>query len=91
MHGDDKPALPAIAGVAEAAAMLGLSKSALCARRKPGCALPMPAPVRELLCGPIWLRTQIEQYAAAMREASGPSYESRFEDILHALAQDDAG
>jgi hypothetical protein len=51
-----------LVGVSEAAEVLGISRSALAARRK---AHPtFPAPVAQLGCGPIWLRWQIQAYAA---------------------------
>ena len=67
-----------LAGVAEAAALLGISKAVLCARRArrrcPGDVLPQfPAPVAELACGPVWERAQLEAYAgeAERRAALG--------------------
>lgn len=65
-----------LVGVAEAAAMLGLSKGALAARRaasghRPGYVdsrdrpVPFPEPLVVLACGPVWLREQILAYQAA--------------------------
>ena len=49
-----------LVGVAEAATMLGIGRSALCARRSQH--KNFPKPVAELACGAIWLRSQIEHY-----------------------------
>jgi hypothetical protein len=62
-----------LVGVAEAAALLGISKAALCERRRlsklgRGRAR-FPEPVAALACGPIWLRRQIVDYAEAYRRA----------------------
>lgn len=67
-----------LAGVAEAAALLGISKAALVARRtasghRPGFvgpadrAVPFPVPLVVLACGPIWQRSQIIEYMQAKR------------------------
>ena len=67
-----------LVGVAEAAAMLGISKAALAARRsasghRPGFVgpadrpVPFPEPLVVLACGPIWRRSQITGYMAAKR------------------------
>jgi hypothetical protein len=64
-----------LVGLAEAAALLGISRSALCQRRlteaRRGEA-GVPVPVAELSCGPIWRRTQILAYQE-LREL-GPEY-----------------
>jgi len=61
-----------LVGLAEAAAMLELSKAALCERRggrsRIARLLPFPQPVAELRCGPVWLRSQIEEYRQALAE-----------------------
>ena len=56
-----------LVGLAEAAERIGISKAALCDRRRRtyavGDLLPsFPRPVAELKCGPIWLRSQIDEY-----------------------------
>src|SRR4051812_37550668 len=57
----------ALAGLAEAALLLGISKQALSERRRPsalaGGRVVFPEPVAELACGPIWLRAQLLEYA----------------------------
>ncbi len=47
-------------GVAEVAVLLYLSKSALADRRRQP---DFPRPVAELLCGPVWTRAAIVEYA----------------------------
>jgi hypothetical protein len=56
-------------GLAETAELLGISKAAICDRRRrkvrarrPPRALP--APLAELKCGPVWEQAQIAAYAA---------------------------
>jgi hypothetical protein len=68
-------------GLAEAAQFLGLSKAAIGERRRRafrrGNRLPsFPHPVAELRCGPVWLRSQLEEY---QREARRLRSLSRFE------------
>lgn len=71
-----------LVGVAETAAMLGISKAALAARRaasghRPGyvgprdCPVPFPEPLVVLACGPVWLREKIVAYQA--ERAARPS------------------
>jgi hypothetical protein len=73
-----------LVGLAEAAELLGLSKAALCERRhrthQPGDRLPpFPEPVAVLRCGSIWMREQIEAYAAeAARLAELSDWERRY-------------
>ena len=69
-HLRQRPVWPdgdALLGLAETAELLAISKAALCERRrrakdgskrKPG----LPEPVALLRCGPIWRRSQIEEY-----------------------------
>ena len=47
-------------GVAEVAALIGLSRPALASRRERD---DFPSPVAQLACGPIWARQDIERYA----------------------------
>jgi hypothetical protein len=62
-----------LVGVAEAAALLGISKAALCERRRLSARgrsrAPFPEPVAALACGPIWLRRQIVDYAGGYQGA----------------------
>lgn len=62
-----------LVGVAEAAALLGISKAALCERRRLSKLgrgrTRFPEPVARLCCGPIWLRRQIVDYADAYQRA----------------------
>jgi hypothetical protein len=51
-----------LVGTAEAAAILGVGRAAFCDRRHAHD--NFPEPVQVLACGPIWLRAQIELYAA---------------------------
>lgn len=50
-----------LVGIAEAAELLGISRGALCHRRRANDP-PFPDPIAELRCGPIWRRKQIEVY-----------------------------
>jgi predicted DNA-binding transcriptional regulator AlpA len=62
---DEEPAVPLtldLVGAAEAADMLGIGRAALWERRRQH--EKFPKPVAELRCGPIWLRWQIQHYAA---------------------------
>lgn len=66
----------ALVGLAETAEILGLSKAAVCDRRKqtypPGAKLPpFPVPLVELRCGPVWERGQIAAYAAEAERLAG--------------------
>jgi hypothetical protein len=62
-----------LVGVAEAAALLGISKATLCERRRLSALgrgrAPFPEPVGALACGPIWLRHQIVDYAGGYQGA----------------------
>jgi hypothetical protein len=62
-----------LVGVAEAAALLGISKAALFERRGLSALgrgrARFPEPVAALACGPIWLRRQIVDYADAYQRA----------------------
>jgi hypothetical protein len=49
-----------LVGIAEAAELLGIKRSALAERRKRHTSFPEP--VAELRCGPVWFRAQIEHY-----------------------------
>ena len=55
-----------LVGVTEAAELLGISKAALCERRRRsllgGEPVGFPEPVAELRCGPVWRRGQLERY-----------------------------
>jgi predicted DNA-binding transcriptional regulator AlpA len=59
-----------LVGAAEAAELLGITRAALWDRRQRGpddgvynTRWPeFPRPVAELRCGPVWLRSQIEEY-----------------------------
>jgi predicted DNA-binding transcriptional regulator AlpA len=72
-----KPAEPPVrldlVGVAEAAALLGISRSSLWERRGRkdllGRIPEFPKPVAELACGPIWQRSQIREYKRARERA----------------------
>jgi hypothetical protein len=48
-----------LVGLAEAAELLGIGRSALWERRRH---VSFPLPVAELRCGPVWFRGQIEHY-----------------------------
>ena len=53
-----------LVGTAEVADMLGIRRAALADRRRSTRrGVRFPRPVAELRCGPIWLRSQIEEYA----------------------------
>ena len=54
-----------LVGLAEAAELAGIGRSALSLRRKQHSNFPRP--VAELCCGPIWFRWQIEAYLAEER------------------------
>src|SRR6266576_1431334 len=54
-----------LVGLAEAAELAGIGRSALSLRRKRHNNFPQP--VAELCCGPIWFRWQIEAYLAEER------------------------
>ena len=54
-----------LVGLAEAAELAGIGRSALSLRRKQHSNFPQPA--AELCCGPIWFRWQIEAYLAEER------------------------
>lgn len=62
--------------MAEAAELLGITRSALAARRSASGFAPgyrgygtrpllFPEPVAQLRCGPIWLRADVEEYQRA--------------------------
>ena len=62
---DQEPAVPLafdLVGAVEAAELLGIGRAALWERRRQH--ENFPKPVAELRCGPIWLRWQIQHYAA---------------------------
>ena len=81
-----KPGLK-LAGLAEAAAFIGVTKPAVCERRKkiylPGDKLPpFPAPLAQLDCGPIWEEEEIKNYVFdAKYLASLSSFERRYPEI----------
>jgi hypothetical protein len=54
-----------LVGVCEAAELVGISRSALAARRRSHGSFPRP--VAEPRCGPVWFRWQIQAYAAEER------------------------
>jgi hypothetical protein len=64
LWGEELPARLAVdlVGAWEAAEVLGITRSALAARRKSHVTFPVP--VAELRCGPVWLRWQVQAYAA---------------------------
>jgi hypothetical protein len=74
-----------LVGVAEAAALLGISKAALCERRRLSALArgraPFPEPLGVLACGPIWFRRQIVDYAGdyqpAPKQALGETEQER--------------
>lgn len=72
---------PELVGLAEAAPLLGVSKAALWERRRGRSRiaqlLPFPQPIAELKCGPIWLRSQIEDYAQKSAELEHSLREER--------------
>jgi hypothetical protein len=64
-----------LVGAAETAELLAITRSALWERRHnpgrwAGRLPPFPKPVAELRCGPIWLRSQIEDYRQASEDLS---------------------
>jgi hypothetical protein len=67
--GEQRAASPVadLLGLAEAAALLGVSKSAVCQRREltrlGRGRVPFPKPVAELASGPVWRRHQLMTYA----------------------------
>jgi hypothetical protein len=54
-----------LVGVWEAAELVGISRSALAARRISHSSFPRP--VAEPRCGPVWFRWQIQEYVAEER------------------------
>jgi len=56
-------------GLAEIAALLGISKAAVCGRRRLSgsgrARARFPEPVAQLSCGPVWRRDQILAYVSA--------------------------
>jgi hypothetical protein len=63
-----------LVGASEACELLGISTSALVDRRRPARyrAKPeLPAPVADLKCGPVWLRSDLEAYREAWNRAPG--------------------
>ena len=60
-----------LVGITEAAAMLGWPTTKLQTyrqRSKPGRAGGFPKPVAELAAGPVWLKSQIEEYKASKKK-----------------------
>jgi hypothetical protein len=82
--GQNREATLELLGLAEAAELLGLSKAALGERRRRrgrrGNLLPaFPAPIAELRCGPIWLRSQLDEYRDELaRRRRMSRFERRF-------------
>lgn len=74
-----------LVGVHEAAAMLGISKSALAERRR---SESFPEPLAELRCGPIWLRSEVEAYKGTFRPDPGGwnSYRERISAVGERIA-----
>jgi hypothetical protein len=65
-------------GLAEVAALLGISVQAVCARRetcRPRVAFPEPR--AKLRCGPVWTRQQIERYLTRLADAPARSFWTR--------------
>jgi predicted DNA-binding transcriptional regulator AlpA len=60
-----------LVGLHEAAELLHRSKSAIRDRMRAGT---FPAPVAELRCGPVWLRSQIDEHAAQYQPRRGGGY-----------------
>jgi hypothetical protein len=77
-----------VVGLAEAAELLGLSPNGLSARRgRPQRDLtdaryapPLPKPVAELRCGPIWRRRQILEYAAEIKRVAGMTFMEKWNE-----------
>lgn len=73
MDGQDHRQEPLeLLGLAEACQLLGLSKAALGERRRRafrrGNRLPaFPQPLAELACGPVWSRSQLDDYLHEVR------------------------
>jgi hypothetical protein len=70
-------------GLAEAAALLRVSKAVLCERRsrsfRPGDRLPaFPVPLVQLQCGPIWSRAELVAYRAEAKRRARRSWYSRY-------------
>jgi len=106
-HGSQKPPVPRIGapqpprkgpkldlvGLAEAAALLAISKAAFCERRGRSARgrgrARFPEPVAALACGPIWLRRQIVDYAGGYHCAPKQAvYETEHERRVRLAALD---
>ena len=78
-------------GLAEAAELLGITRPALVMRRRRphsrGDVLPpLPSPIAELQCGPIWRRAQLEAYVAEEQSRRRLAWAERYDLDRGAIA-----
>lgn len=59
--------VPKLCGIAEAADLLGWTKSTFIKNRKSKNTL-LPEPIQILQCGPIWLESELTEYKKSMEE-----------------------